>query len=258
LVRDSEGNLYGTASEGGGGSGCYYDAGCGLVFNLNPTGKITVLYTFPGGASGGTPWAGLVRDTAGNLYGGTWSGGDMSCNPPFGCGTIFKLDPSGNETVLYSFTASEDGGMPVGIVRDESGTIYGATQYGGGSANCGFGCGTVFKLEPDGTETVLHGFTSDPEDGAWPRGGVILDTAGNIYGTTEYGGANSCGVVFKLDAANKEGILHSFTCGNGDGASPTAGLIRDAMGNLYGTTSTGGDFSCGRGEGCGTAFKLTP
>lgn len=258
LIRDSDGNLYGTASEGGGGSGCYYGAGCGLVFKLDPAEKMTVLYTFPGGADGGTPWAGLVRDSVGNLYGGTWSGGDMSCNPPYGCGTIFKLDASGNESVLYSFTATGgDGGMPVGIIRDQKGTIYGATQYGGGIANCGFGCGTVFKLAPSGKETVLYAFTNYPNDGAWPRARVVRDASGNIYGTTLFGGSSGGGTVFMLDPSGKETTLHSFTYG-ADGAMPTAGVVLDAAGNIYGTTSSGGDLSCGRGEGCGTLFKLTP
>jgi uncharacterized repeat protein (TIGR03803 family) len=139
LVRDSTGNVYGTTYLGG----AY---GFGTVFKVDPTGAETVLYSFTGLADGGLPWAGVVRDAAGNLYGTTVSGGDLTCFPPAGCGTVFKLDAAGNETVLHSFgpSFSGDGNFPVGrLMRDAAGNLFGTAQNGGA-----YGQGTIFKLKP--------------------------------------------------------------------------------------------------------------
>jgi uncharacterized repeat protein (TIGR03803 family) len=245
LIRDGAGNFYGTTSAGG-------PIGVGTVFKLDATGTETVLFNFSRGTDGSRPFGTLVRDAAGNLYGTTYEGGGTGC-ASFGCGTVFKLDPSGHETVLYRFTGGADGRNPyAGLVRDPVGNLYGTTYYGGSSNNCYQGCGTVFKLDTTGAETVLHSFTGSP-DGNFPRGGLVRDAAGNLYGTTAWGGAFGKGTVFKLDATGKETVLHSFT--GPDGQYPVAGLIRDAAGNLYGTTKNGGSSNDCRG-GCGTVFKV--
>jgi uncharacterized repeat protein (TIGR03803 family) len=192
--------------------------------------------------------AGLITDGRGNLY-GTTSAGGASNN-----GTVFKLDITG-ETVLYSFCASRnctDGAFPgAGLLLDKAGNLYGTTLSGGTS-----GHGVVFKLAASGKERVLHGFAGNRMDGTSPQAGLITDPAGNLYGTTTYGGSFDDGIVFKLNKAGKETVLHNFT-GGADGGNPQYGsVVRDAAGNLYGTTYTGGSFSCGGGDGCGTVFKL--
>jgi uncharacterized repeat protein (TIGR03803 family) len=216
----------------------------------------TTLYSFKGGTDGATP-AGITRDAAGNLYGATVYGGDLSCSDKLGCGTVFKLSANGNEAVLHRFGAQGDGQFPVaGVIRDAAGNLYGATGNGGGVLFCGDGCGTVFKLNAAGKETALHALSGRMAGGD-PGAGVIRDAAGNLYGTTEFGGAFNAGAVFKLDNTGKETVLYSFT-GGADGFLPN-GLIRDAAGNLYGTTAQGGNLtSCGYSSGCGTVFKLDP
>jgi uncharacterized repeat protein (TIGR03803 family) len=179
LIRDGAGNLYGTTRNGGASNQ-------GTVFMLDTTGKETVLHSFTG-QDGRFPLAGLIRDEAGNLYGTTSDGG------AFFYGAVFKLDTTGKETVLYSFTGGADGSSPqAGLIRDSAGNLFG-TAFGGGS----FNNGTVFKLDATGQETVLHSFAGGA-DGFGPRGGLILDEAGNFYGTTFFGGASNQGTVFKL------------------------------------------------------------
>jgi uncharacterized repeat protein (TIGR03803 family) len=220
VIRDSAGNLYGTTTSGGA-------AGQGVVYKVNTSGHETVLYTFTGGADGAFPWAGVIRDSAGNLYGATEVGGTADA------GVVYKLDTTGHETVLYSFTGGADGGYPqAGVIRDPAGNLYGTA--GGGID----GAGVVYKLDTSGHETVLYSFTGGA-DGASPSAGVIRDSAGNLYGTTYGGGAAFAGVVYKLGKAGHETVLYSFT-GGADGDSPSAGVIRDAAGNLYGTTLNGG------------------
>jgi uncharacterized repeat protein (TIGR03803 family) len=244
VIRDSSGNIYGTAFLGG-------PSGNGTVFKLTTTGKETVLYTFTGGTDGGQPLAGVIRDAKGNLYGTTQGGGDLTCGAPYGCGTVFKVEAAGKETVLYSFTGGADGRAPLaGVIRDTSGNLYGTTNSGG-NLNClSGGCGTVFKLSSAGKETVLYSFSDGP-DGAGPWG-VVQDANGNLYGTTAGGGNPSCncGTVFKLSKTGKETVLYTFS-GGADGRAPLAGVIRDTSGNLYGTTAGGG------ASGHGTVFKLT-
>jgi uncharacterized repeat protein (TIGR03803 family) len=213
----------------------------------------TTLHAFTGGTDGGNPFAGLVIDKEGNLYGTTFQGGDLACSSGYGCGTVFKLDTTGGETVLYSFTNVPDGAFPfAGLIRDK-GNLYGTTAYGG-SGNCYsyigtlVGCGTVFKLDTTGKETVLHSFTDTP-DGAQPEAGLVRDKEGNLYGTTVVGGTG--GTVFKVDTNGTEIILNSFAGGGAvDGGGPEAGLVIDKEGDLYGTTTGGGPF------GYGTVFKL--
>jgi uncharacterized repeat protein (TIGR03803 family) len=206
-----------------------------------------VMYNFAGSSDGELPYAGLVRDSARNLYGTTIQGGDPTCTLPAGCGVVFKVDPSGTETVLYKFTGGADGGHPqAALIRDTAGNLYGTTLYGG-DLNCEapYGCGTVFKLSKDGKETVQHRFTGTP-DGAYPLGGVIQDSNGNLYGTTSVGGSSNVGTVFKLSQSGKETALHSFEGGPSDGAIPVfTGLIMDDKGNFYGVTEEGGASSAG-------------
>jgi uncharacterized repeat protein (TIGR03803 family) len=162
------------------------------VFEVSPNGTETVLYSFKGGSDGILPFAGLIRDSSGNFYGTTQEGG------VYGWGTVFKLAPNGTETVLHSFSGGTDGLEPVGgLVKGRNGSLYGTTE-GGGSTGCyGYGCGTVFKLAPDGTETVLHSFTGGT-DGLGPVAGLIKDSSGNLYGTTQQGGDHGGGTIFKL------------------------------------------------------------
>jgi len=220
VIRDSAGNLYGTAANGGA-------ANKGVVFKLDTSGHQTVLYSFTGGADGGYPYAGVIRDSAGNLYGTTYLGGTANV------GVVYKIDTTGQETVLYTFTGGADGSYPyAGVIRDSAGNLYGTT-YGGGA-----GAGVVYKLDTTGQESVLHSFAA-AADGANPYAGVIRDSAGNLYGTTVNGGLPDRGVVYKVDATGHEAVLYAFT-GGADGSNPYAGVIRDSAGNLYGTTEGGG------------------
>ena len=263
LIMDKKGNLYGTTSFGG----AY---GYGTVFKLTRDGIEAVLYSFcahaPNCTDGAMPLAaGLILDKEGNLYGTTPYGG-TNCTQEFGaCGTLFKLTPAGQETVLYSFCSQSDcsdGAEPLaGVIMDKKGNLYGTTAFGGASPECGLGCGTVFKVTPAGKETVLYSFGSQSGDGYYPEG-LIMDKKGNLYGTTGSGGANHNGTVFKMTPTGTETVLYSFCSQSGcsDGAWPQAGVIMDEKGNLYGTTIWGGNLSCpfGDGSGCGVAFRLTP
>jgi uncharacterized repeat protein (TIGR03803 family) len=282
LTRDAAGNLYGTTDRGG--DLTCGDVGCGTVYKIDRSGKETVLHRFTSTPDGDTPFAGVIRDTAGNLYGTTLTGGAS------GYGTVFKVDAKGKETVLHSFTG-KDGALPrSGVVRDAAGNLYGTTETGGS-----LDYGTVFRLEPNGKMTMLHAFTGGA-DGANPQVGVILDKAGNLYGiagpvlfklskngketvlykfpegliayagltfcrnalcgTTAYGGTSGMGTVFKLDQRREFTVLYNFT-GGADGGYPLAGVIQDAEGNLYGEAAIGGYSTC-EDEGCGTVFKLSP
>jgi uncharacterized repeat protein (TIGR03803 family) len=238
LVRDSSGYLYGVTASGG-------IPNSGTVFKLSPGGVLTVLYTFTGGnggPDGANPTGGLVRDPAGNLFGTTIQGGAFKT-----FGTVFKVDSAGNETILHSFSGGTDGGYPNGeLVGDSSGNIYGTT--GGGGA---FGQGTVFKVDSSGNETVLYSFDNLHNDGRNPSGGLYRDSAGNLYGNTSVGGEYGWGTTYRLDTSNNETILYSFT-GGSDGRYPIGPLTHDGAGNLYGTTDGGG--SAGYGE----VFKMKP
>ncbi len=227
-----------------------------------------VLYRFCSStncADGNVPLAGLIQDSAGNLYGTTQVGGNSnslcSGGSGNGCGTVFKVDSAGEETVLHAFCAEAncaDGFYPqAGLIEDAAGNLYGTTRLGGAHGN-----GTVFKLDNTGQETVLYSFCSKGgskcNDGAAPTLALVEDGTGNLYGTTSGGGAKNLGTVFKLDTTNHETVLYSFCSMGGvyctDGWSPS-GLIEDGAGNLYGTTTYGGNYST-NSNGGGTAFKL--
>jgi uncharacterized repeat protein (TIGR03803 family) len=239
VIHDPAGNLYGTTAEGGASN-------MGVVFKLDPAGNQTVIHSFTGKADGADPDAGVIRDTEGNLYGVAESGGAK------GYGVVFKIDTSGAETVLHNFTGGADGAFPTGgLARDAAGNLYG-TASEGGIAELYSGVGTVFKLTPSGHLTVLHKFSGSP-DGASPQGALILDSSGNIYGTTSGGGVTTNGgqgTVFMVTPSGNETVLYAFTGGN-DGAEPECGLIRDSEGNLYGTTAGGGP------QSAGTVFEVT-
>lgn len=224
----------------------------------------TVLYSFTGLSDGKTPFGGVILDSEGNLYGTTYEGGDECYLLLYSCGVVFKVTPSGTETVLHPFVGSgkpglHDGDWPyAGLVMDKRGNFYGTTYEAGSD-----GAGTVFKMGPTGTETVLYSFKAYG-DGNGPQDSLILDNDGNIYGTTFYGGTGTgcgvggCGTVFEVTQAGAETVLYSFA-GGADGDLPQAGLVRDAAGNLYGTTLTGGvDNGSYCPYGCGTLFKLSP
>lgn len=233
VILDTAGNLYGTTFSGG-------PSGAGVVFKLDPTGHETVLHGFSGGADGANPTSGVILDSFGNLYGTTYYGGTV-------WGTVFKLDPNGHETVLWSFTGGNDGAEPAGgLVRDSAGNLYGTTTFGG---KAGF-AGVVFKLTPQGSQTVLYNF-SDGLDGGRPEATLVLDQAGNLYGTTYEGGGRQAGTVFKVDPTGHQSVLYTFSDG-ADGGFPAAGVIQDSAGNLYGTTTSGG----GTALWAGVVYKL--
>ncbi len=253
LVRDAAGNIYGTTSAGGKGI-CDGVHDCGTAFKLDKTGRQVWLHNFTG-KNGFGPMAGLFRDAAGNLYGTTVLGGDTNCYT-FGCGTVFKLDKTGRETVLYEFKGVLDGWFPEALlVGDAAGNLYGTTYMGGTS-----GYGEVFKLHKTGKETILHSFAGPIDgggDGAYPYTGAIRDTAGDLYGVTDGGGAYGGGAVYKIDTAGEETLLYSFS-GGADGGAAISVLVADAAGNLYGTTQGGGNLACQGGSGCGVVFQVSP
>jgi uncharacterized repeat protein (TIGR03803 family) len=259
LIQGIDGNFYGTTEEGG---------AAGTVFQLTPSGTLTTLHWFTGGADGGWPYAGLIQGIDGNFYGTTWGGGSGT----YPGGTVFKITPSGTLTTLYSFCSQTilwggdelvctDGENPyAGLIQGIDGNFYGTTQYGG-TIPPGV-VGTVFKITPSGTLTTLYSFCSAGEfsrgnclDGAWPVAGLIQGIDGNFYGTTKGGGANDDGTVFQLTPSGGLTTLYSFCSQSNctDGALPYAGLIQGIDGNFYGTTIEGGPNII-----AGTVFKLTP
>jgi uncharacterized repeat protein (TIGR03803 family) len=259
LTLGVDGTLYGTTSAGGSAANCP-KPGCGLVFAIAPGGSYSILYTFgTTRTDGGDPMGGLIFGHDGNLYGTTASGGDA------GRGTVFKITPDGTESMLHSFagiTHDDDGMLPSSeLVMDAAGNLYGTTLCGGDGNQGGSACesvvgaGTIFKLAPDGTETVLHSFFGNG-DGELPRGGLLLDSAGNLFGTAYAGNTagDLHGVVYKLASDGTYSTLYSFS--GGDGANPVGTPIADVNGNLYGVTAHGGGTK-GHG-GSGVVFKLAP
>ena len=270
LILDQAGNLYGTAAEGGANH-------VGTVFELTPGSDggwtETVLHSFAGGKDGSIPVASLIFDQAGNLYGTTFNGGSSNL------GTVFKLTPNSDgswtENILYAFCSLSncgDGAYPgSSLIFDQAGNLYGTTE-GGGSTACGTGCGTAFKLTHNSngswTESVLYAFCSltGCRDGQRPYfAGLIFDQAGNLYGTTAFGGSvtecrgdGGCGVAFELtpqsDGSWTESVLHTFCSRSScdDGVFPLSSLISDKAGNLYGAAELGG------AGASGVVFQLTP
>jgi uncharacterized repeat protein (TIGR03803 family) len=248
LVFDQAGNLYGTTLTSG-----EYGGGGGLVFQLAPNGlggwTDNALYRFRGVSvgDGQNPFAGVVFDKSGNLYGTTWAGGIDNCRYQPGCGTVFQLTPSANrviENVLYRFQNGSDGANPNGgLLLDASGNLYGTTT-----------AGTVFELSPSNGGwkfTLLYSWGNIAYGG--PYGDLTMDQAGNLYGTTLQAGSYGYGSVFKLTPSNggwTETDLYDFS--GPDGANPMGGVTFDSHGNLFGTTAYGGDY------GCGAVWEITP
>ncbi len=288
VVFDKQGNLYGVTSDGGG------------VYQLKPPAQKggawseSVLYVFQGNSKGdgATPEGGLVIDSAGNLYGTTAYGGTGNCvllGNSVGCGTVYELSPPAQkggawtETILYSFPTAKQGYFPWGdLVFDGAGNLYGATAFGGSKGTTcdkfyGGQCGVVFELSPPKTkggswaQKVLHNFAGVAQgkqygDGANPNGGLVLDSKGNLYGTTVFGGNESggcapagCGTVFEFTPPIQKGgawietVLHRFM-GSPDGGGPAAGVAFDAKGRLYCTTVGGG----GGNFPSGTVVQFVP
>jgi uncharacterized repeat protein (TIGR03803 family) len=237
LFMDKEGNLFGTTEFGG--EHCDGKVG-GTLFEITSTGE-SLLFSF-GGKDGSAPVASLISDGKGNLYGTASTGGPIGAND--GSGIVFKLTKMGREDILYSFKGGTDGENPsAALFRDSQGNFYGTTAYGGAYFD-----GTIFKVTPTGEETVLYSFGSYPTDGSYPIASLIMDSQGNLYGTTSYGGAYSQGIIFKLDSTGNETVLYNFQTGNA--TVPYGNLIMDSEGNLYGTTY-GADAN-------GTVFEFTP
>jgi uncharacterized repeat protein (TIGR03803 family) len=236
VVRDTAGNFYGTTSAGGSYS-------LGTVYRLSATGTETILHNFGQGSDGTDPYTGVIRSGT-TLYGNTLAGG------AFGVGTVWKLSSNGVETILHNFAGgNSDGAYPEGTLLLANGNFYG-TAYEGGTHT---GPGIVYELSTKGVETVLHNFAEGADDGGVPGAGVIRDAAGNFYGTTLFGGASNNGAVYELTGGNVS-VLYSFCSALNctDGERPYSGLVRDGVGNFYGTTQLGGAY------GYGTVWKLTP
>jgi len=257
VTLDASGNLYGTTVAGGSGGECSGD-GCGVVYELTKSGAIwneSILYNFTGGDDGFGPGGAVVFDKSGNLYGTTPDGG------AYQEGVVYQLSPGQQQwkqTVIHPFTGGDDGavGSLGPLLVDAWGSLYGVTELGGA-----YQAGVAFKLSPSGNTwnfTTLYAFQGLPDAG-FPYGGLIADSHGRLYGTTYFGGSSGLGAVFEISAGPtvrilwKESVLYSFL-GDTDASFPTSTLVFDAAGNLYGTSTTGGNPSCD----CGTIFKLAP
>ena len=250
VIFDRNGNMYGTNVNGGSGN-------VGVVYKMTRSGgswAYQVIYPFTGGQDGGNP-TGLLFDGAGNLYGPAASGGLSGCSG-FGCGTVFKLSPSGSgwtEQTLYSFHDSSDGSDPQGgVIMDSAGNLYGSTCCGDGTG------GTIFELSPSGGNWIFNLLYSYNGTGLGPYGNLVRDAAGNLYGASVFNGLYNEGVVFKLTPTNGGWIytsIHDFT-GGADGDWPEGGLAIDSNGNIFGTTYQGGLQNCS--EGCGVVYEITP
>lgn len=267
LLQAANGNLYGTTAEGGAGSN-------GTVFEISG-GKVSVLYNFcsqTNCSDGAFPNSGLIQARNGNFYGTTYEGGSgAECNGVgITCGTVFEVTPQGKLTTLYSFcslTNCSDGSMPYGgLVMGSDGNLYGITTFGGNTRCYGNGCGTVFKLTPQGQLTTLYTFCSKKgcADGVAPSASLVEGSDGNFYGTTLQGGMPSsvcfantfgCGTIFKITPTGELTTLHVFCVRTNctDGSAPIAPLIQGKDGNFYGTTYFGGV----NGLFMGTVFKMT-
>jgi uncharacterized repeat protein (TIGR03803 family) len=247
LIQVSDGNLYGTASQGGADN-------AGIIFKLTSSGTYSVFHTFNGQSDGATPYAGLLQGSDGNLYGLTYSG--ASADPDTGNGVIFKIDLAGNFTPLYTFLGGTDGAQPFAALTEGSdGNFYGNTSAGGTTSYCSTdnfpnGCGTIFSVTPAGKEMTLHAFCSlaNCADGTEPRGALSVGTDGYLYGTVPSGGTNNLGTVFQL-ASSALNTLYDFS--ETSGYIPGAGLVQGNNGSFYGVTIVGGTGKKG------TIFQLT-
>lgn len=256
LVQGVDGNLYGTTSNAGANSR-------GNVFKITPQGALTVVYAFCSNdncTDGAVPYGGLVLATDGNLYGTTIMGGDLKCNPPEGCGTIFRINGEGALTTIHRFAgAPSDGDTPFSpLLQASDGNLYGTT-YRGGTGRAG----TVFVLKPGGLVTTLYSFCMSCYDEGWgPQAGLVESLNGELFGTTIAGGdigcmsGSGCGTVFRITTNGQLTTVHSFELT--DGAEPQSALVLSRNGNLYGTTTIGGaNCSNDSHSFCGTIFRIT-
>ena len=248
LALDSDGNFYGTTTGGG-------TVGWGTVFQISPSGVYSNLYSFPSYLhDGGWPYAGLVQGSDGNFY-GTTEGGGTGTNCESGCGTVFRISPSGSYASLYSFVGyPTDGATPyAGLVQGSDSNFYGTTTVGGmihiTTQNGTYGGGTVFRITSNGNYTNLYSFGSGT-DGINPYAGLVQGNDGNFYGTTEYGGNYGNGTVFRISPSGSYMILYFF--GSGSDGAYQAGLMQGSDGNFYGTTYRGGIYNYG------TVFRISP
>jgi uncharacterized repeat protein (TIGR03803 family) len=233
LLQAQDGNFYGVTLG-------QYNGQYGAFYKVSSTGAFSVLhdFTFTDGSNPNLPtWS-----TDGNLYGTAILGGKPACaGYQYGCGVVYKMTPAGKQTVLWNFKGfySNDGTLPEGVlVQGYDGNYYGATREGGTSANCGGGCGAVFKITPAGVLTILHNFTGHP-DGAYPDTGLTLGTDGNFYGVTSVGGKFNRGALYKITPAGTETILYNFCSVSGctDGFNPETPLVQHTNGKFYGNTT---------------------
>lgn len=262
LILAADGSFYG-ATLNGGGQGCPLGECGGTIFKVTSKGQLSSLYEFCNqpGCPDGSGISSLIQAADGNLYGTTWGWGAYSG------GTVFKLTPSGALTTLYSFcgmSGCPDGEAPLGIIQASDGNFYGTAQYGGTGGACTWGCGTIFRITPQGNLTVLHNFSG--ADGAAPETNLIQSTDGSFVGTTYGGGANQCppltgcGTVFEFSSDGSFKSLYSFCSRDAcaDGGLPSGGVIEASDGNFYGTTVEFGNRRKHCSNGCGTLFRLTP
>ena len=256
-IQGLNGNLYGTAQVGG-NLACGTGIGCGTVFEMTPEGTLTTLYSFctqTDCVDGSQPTAGLFEANNGTFYGTTILGG-ASSNCPGGCGTVFKITAEGTLSTVHSFDLTDGAEPSVGLVQAANGSFYGTTSEGGASDVCDFvnvGCGTVFKMNPEGTLTRLYSFCDQGNDtcpdGSSPQGALVQASNGNLYGTTVFGGSGY-GTVFEITPEGALTLLYSFS--SSAGSDPRAGLFQATNGKFYGTTYYGG------ADSLGTVFSLVP
>lgn len=246
MVRNSKGRFYGTTSAGGA-------HGEGTLFELTPSGNVNTLWDFSGGADGSNPGAAPLL--AGNMLFGTTNGGGAT-----GKGVIYAFDLKTKQlSTLFNFDWSYGVYPQSTLIRDASGNLYGVTAHGGayqGQCDGDQGCGVVFELSSSGTYTILYSFTG-VSDGVAPIGGLIMDAAGNLYGTTQGGfvnGSNDYGSVFEVSPTGQETTLYNFPSTGPH--QPMAALTMDAAGNLYGTAFDGGGTGCPNTAGCGGLFEI--
>ncbi len=268
LVLDAAGNLYGTTSQSFGGGGTIFE----MSPNTDGSWSHKLLHEFSGGKDGAQPAGPLLFDSAGNLYGTTVKGGNLSACGGTGCGVVFELQHTAKggwaEIVLHTFSGTDGENPYSGLTWDSAGNLYGTTYNGGNLTDCsGTGCGVVFRMVPVTTAawkyTPIHIFTGG-RNGANPfQETLVFDSAGALYGSTTYGGTSNLGIVFRLAQTPAGGwvetVLHSFAGGT-DGAYPDTGVILGPGGTVYGTTFFGGSeaTACSENGGCGTVFSLTP
>ena len=248
LTQDAAGNIYGVAEGGSGGAG--------VIYKLSPQAKQTILFAFQGGlhpTNPVEPAGGVLLGKNGDIFGAAEFGIQQAC--AVGCGSIFRLDAAGVMHSLHVFTGGVDGGNPIGpLVQDAAGNLYGVAQSGGNLAcpefflTAGKGCGVVFRIAKDRTFTVLHTFAGGA-DGAIPKGGLLLDKNGNLFGTAVEGGFAQNGTVYEISSDGIYTVLHRFT--KPEGKNPNGGLVEDESGNIFGTTQLGGN------QSLGTVFEMS-